>query len=130
MDREPVIRAVLPAEVADVVALHARARATYYPDGAPDDGTDWGGAWRAAVARPDVLRVGDLPEELRDSKEAEQIRVEVALRVRNEVLKLRKSLGYPDEDPAWKLGLAETWARDPKDTKKSPVDGSAEKPST
>ncbi|KAI7787984.1 hypothetical protein LA080_013289 [Diaporthe eres] len=85
---------------------------------------------RSPVGKPDVLRVGDLPEELRNSREAEQIRAEVALRVRDEVLKLRKSLGYPDEDPAWGLGRAETWARDPKNTKRSPVDGSAEKPST
>lgn len=48
-----VIRTVLPAEVADVVALHARARATYYPDGVPQDGTDWLAAWRSALARPD-----------------------------------------------------------------------------
>ncbi|KAI3400979.1 hypothetical protein diail_1187 [Diaporthe ilicicola] len=82
------------------------------------------------IAKPDVLRVGDLPDELKHSREAEQIRAEVAMRVRDEVLKLRKSLGYPDEDPAWGLGLAETWARDPKHTKRSPVDGSAEKPST
>ncbi|PSR90402.1 hypothetical protein BD289DRAFT_217130 [Coniella lustricola] len=80
--------------------------------------------------KPDVLRVGDLTEDLKYNKEAEAIRVEVALRVRNEVLKLRKTLGYPDEDPKEKLGLAETWARDPKQTKQSPVDGSIEKPST
>jgi ribosomal protein S18 acetylase RimI-like enzyme len=48
-----VIRTVLPAEVADVVALHARARATYYPDGLPQDGTDWTASWRGALARPD-----------------------------------------------------------------------------
>lgn len=48
-----VIRTVLPAEVADVVALHARARATYYPGGAPQDGTDWTASWRSALARPD-----------------------------------------------------------------------------
>ncbi|MET9764013.1 GNAT family N-acetyltransferase [Streptomyces sp. NPDC006372] len=48
-----VIRTVLPAEVADVVALHARARATYYPDGVPQDGTDWLAAWRSALTRPD-----------------------------------------------------------------------------
>ncbi|MFJ7180741.1 GNAT family N-acetyltransferase [Streptomyces massasporeus] len=48
-----VIRTVLPAEVADVVALHARARATYYPGGVPQDGTDWTEAWRSALARPD-----------------------------------------------------------------------------
>ncbi|CAL9321663.1 MULTISPECIES: GNAT family N-acetyltransferase [Streptomyces] len=48
-----VIRTVLPAEVEHVVALHARARATYYPDGLPQDGTDWGAAWRSALTRPD-----------------------------------------------------------------------------
>ncbi|ELS52259.1 GNAT family N-acetyltransferase [Streptomyces viridochromogenes] len=48
-----VIRTVLPAEVEDVVALHARARATYYPDGLPQDGTDWRAAWQSAIARPD-----------------------------------------------------------------------------
>ncbi|MFI8834025.1 GNAT family N-acetyltransferase [Streptomyces afghaniensis] len=48
-----VIRTVLPADVEDVVALHARARATYYPDGLPQDGTDWLAAWRSALARPD-----------------------------------------------------------------------------
>jgi len=55
-DRVPagrVIRPALPAELADVVALHARARATYYPDGLPQDGTDWTAAWRTAVERPD-----------------------------------------------------------------------------
>ncbi len=48
-----VIRTVLPAEAEAVAALHARARATYYPDGLPDDGTDWPAAWRTAVERPD-----------------------------------------------------------------------------
>ncbi|MBX9364417.1 GNAT family N-acetyltransferase [Streptomyces massasporeus] len=48
-----VIRTVLPAEVADVVALHARARATYYPGGVPQDGTDWTETWRGALTRPD-----------------------------------------------------------------------------
>ncbi|WP_201258894.1 GNAT family N-acetyltransferase [Streptomyces ambofaciens] len=49
----PVIRTVLSAEAETVAALHARARATYYPDGPPDDGTDWVAAWRGAVERPD-----------------------------------------------------------------------------
>lgn len=80
------------------------------------------------MKRPDVLRVGELPEELKYSKEVEAIRIEVTRRVRDEVLKVRRSLGYPDEDP--KFRLAETWANDPKRTKKSPVDGSIEKPST
>jgi len=48
-----VIRTVLPAEAEAVTALHARARATYYPDGVPEDGTDWLAAWRGAVERPD-----------------------------------------------------------------------------
>ncbi|MGW1723945.1 N-acetyltransferase family protein [Streptomyces sp. NPDC002306] len=48
-----VIRSVLPAEAETVAALHARARATYYPDGVPDDGTDWPAVWRSAIARPD-----------------------------------------------------------------------------
>lgn len=48
-----MIRPVVPAELADVVALHTRARATYYPDGLPQDGTDWHAAWRTAVERPD-----------------------------------------------------------------------------
>ncbi|MEU3663362.1 GNAT family N-acetyltransferase [Streptomyces sp. NPDC032940] len=48
-----VIRTVLPAETETVAALHVRARATYYPDGLPDDGYDWATAWRTAVERPD-----------------------------------------------------------------------------
>ncbi|MFF3941987.1 GNAT family N-acetyltransferase [Streptomyces phaeofaciens] len=48
-----VIRSVVPAETGAVISLHARARATYYPDGIPQDGTDWAAAWRAAVERPD-----------------------------------------------------------------------------
>ncbi|MET9382346.1 GNAT family N-acetyltransferase [Streptomyces sp. NPDC002928] len=48
-----VIRTVLAAEAEAVAALHARARATYYPDGIPDDGTDWLATWRGAIARPD-----------------------------------------------------------------------------
>lgn len=81
-----------------------------------------------AAAAPAPLRVGELPEELRHSAEAEAIRVEVARRVRDEVLKVRRGLGYPEEDP--RFGLAETWAGDPGRTRKSPVDGSLEKPST
>ena len=53
MTARRVLRTVVPAEVEDVVALHARARATYYPDGIPQDGTDWLAAWQGAIARPD-----------------------------------------------------------------------------
>jgi GNAT superfamily N-acetyltransferase len=48
-----VIRTAVPAETETVAALHARARATYYPDGVPQDGTDWLAAWRTAIERPD-----------------------------------------------------------------------------
>ncbi|MFF4213892.1 GNAT family N-acetyltransferase [Streptomyces sp. NPDC001796] len=48
-----VIRTALPAEVPAVAALHGRARATYYPEGLPQDGTDWLAAWRTAIERPD-----------------------------------------------------------------------------
>ncbi|WP_369245690.1 N-acetyltransferase family protein [Streptomyces sp. R41] len=49
-----VIRTALPAEAAAIAALHARARATYYPEGIPQDGTDWLAAWRSVIERPDA----------------------------------------------------------------------------
>ncbi|MFI6658423.1 GNAT family N-acetyltransferase [Streptomyces sp. NPDC050523] len=48
-----MIRTALPAEAAAVAGLHGRARATYYPDGLPDDGLDWSALWTQAIARPD-----------------------------------------------------------------------------
>ncbi|MER6563153.1 GNAT family N-acetyltransferase [Streptomyces sp. NPDC001027] len=48
-----VIRPAVPAETEAIAALHARARATYYPDGVPQDGTDWLANWRTAVERRD-----------------------------------------------------------------------------
>ncbi|CAG8978351.1 hypothetical protein HYALB_00012486 [Hymenoscyphus albidus] len=54
--------------------------------------------------------MGELTEGLKHSAEAQALRKEVTLRVRMEVLKVRRSLGYPDEDP--KQGLAETWAEE------------------
>lgn len=53
------------------------------------------------------FEVGELSEALKYGKEAVALRMEVTDRVRNEVLKVRKSLGYPDEDP--KQGMVETW---------------------
>ncbi|KAF4966431.1 hypothetical protein FSARC_5875 [Fusarium sarcochroum] len=74
-------------------------------------------AWRKLVEKGD-------PELLRDSPEAAELRISVAKRLRDEVEKLRESLGFPaeqDEAPA----LAETWAKDPLQAKfKSRVDGS------
>lgn len=48
-----MIRTALPAEAGAVADLHLRARSTYYPDGVPEDGTDWSAAWRSAIERPD-----------------------------------------------------------------------------
>ncbi|KAM0349293.1 hypothetical protein ACHAPU_003702 [Fusarium lateritium] len=73
-------------------------------------------AWRKLVAKGD-------PELLRDSPEAAELRISVAKRVRDEVEKLRESLGFPAEQDG-SPALAETWAREPLETKfKSPVDG-------
>lgn len=76
---------------------------------------------RAAVLPGELLT-----DELRYGKEAEEIRIEVALRMRAEILKVRKALGgYPEPDP--KFALAETWRLD-EDIEakkyKSRVDGS------
>lgn len=46
-------------------------------------------------------------QDLKYGREAEELRIEVTLAVRNEVLKMRKRSGLPDEDP--KGSLAETW---------------------
>ncbi|KAF5005645.1 hypothetical protein FDECE_7922 [Fusarium decemcellulare] len=74
-------------------------------------------AWRKLVEKGD-------PELLRDSPEAIELRVSVAKRVRDEVEKLRESLGFPAEQDET-AALAETWAKDPLEKKfKSPVDGS------
>lgn len=53
------------------------------------------------------LVMGELTDGLKYGDEATAIRIEVTKRVRFEVLKLRRSLGLPDEDP--KLSLVETW---------------------
>ncbi|KAK3940385.1 hypothetical protein QBC46DRAFT_288595 [Diplogelasinospora grovesii] len=74
-------------------------------------------------------RGGDiLSDELKYSREAQEIRIEVARRVREEVLKVRRSFGnhYPDSHPPF--GRAETWKLDDdvekKKKYKSRVDGS------
>ncbi|KAI1313761.1 acyltransferase [Xylaria venustula] len=68
--------------------------------------------------------IGELSDELKYGDEAVRLRIEVARRVREEVLKVRRSLGYPDEEPR-DFGLAETWRREPGNDKfKSNVDDS------
>jgi monolysocardiolipin acyltransferase len=56
---------------------------------------------------PARLEIGILTENLMYSKEAAELRIECTKRVREEVLKVRRSTGLPDEDP--KAGLVETW---------------------
>jgi monolysocardiolipin acyltransferase len=66
---------------------------------------------------PTDWEMGELTEGLKYGPEAVELRKEVTMKVRNEVLKLRRSLGYPDEDP--KQGLVETWIQEgPKQTGK------------
>ncbi|RFU34951.1 hypothetical protein B7463_g1385, partial [Scytalidium lignicola] len=56
---------------------------------------------------PTDMALGELTEELKYGQQAVELRIEVTKRIRNEVVKLRRSLGYPEEDP--KAGLVETW---------------------
>ncbi|WP_246562186.1 GNAT family N-acetyltransferase [Streptomyces roseirectus] len=48
-----MIREAHLSDAETITTLHRRARATYYPDGLPDDGTDWLAAWRTAIGNPD-----------------------------------------------------------------------------
>lgn len=60
-----------------------------------------------APPSPDAL--GELTNsELRYGQEASQLRMELTMCMRQEVLKLRRASGLPDEDP--KASLANTWA--------------------
>jgi monolysocardiolipin acyltransferase len=52
----------------------------------------------------------DEEEELKYGKEAVELRKECALRVRAEVLKVRRSRGFSDEDPT--DGMVETWRKE------------------
>ncbi|GAP89991.2 putative acyltransferase-like protein [Rosellinia necatrix] len=67
---------------------------------------------------------GELPDELKYGERAMKLRIEVARRVREEVLKVRKALDYPDKEPSG-FELADTWTREPvADKFKSNVDDS------
>lgn len=71
--------------------------------------------WQELVQRATkdgkALAMGELNDELKYGREAVELRIEVAKRIRDEVEKLRIEAGYPGDDP--KLGLAETWAKEP-----------------
>jgi len=61
------------------------------------------------TAYPDQA-LGLLTDTLLHSQEAIELRKECTRRLRQEVLQVRRSRGYPDEDP--KAGLAETYLRE------------------
>lgn len=89
--------------------------------GEPTDVDQVFGHQRAAWKR--LVQNGD-PELLKNSPEAVELRIAVAKRVRDEVEKLRESIGFPAEQDD-SAALAETWAAEPREKKfKSPVDGS------
>lgn len=58
----------------------------------------------------DDILLGVVSHELANNEEVIELRKECALRVRNEVLKVRRSRGLPDEDPKW--SQVATWARE------------------
>ena len=66
---------------------------------------DPGHASKSDLAGGQLGEVHD--HELRYGAEAEQLRKDVTLVIREEVLRLRRSVGLPDEDP--KCSLVETW---------------------
>jgi len=61
-------------------------------------------------------------EELMTGPEAVKLREECTMRVREEVLKVRRSRGLPDEDP--KCGLVDTWREEGGATEGKMADGS------
>ncbi|KAK3379830.1 hypothetical protein B0T24DRAFT_171119 [Lasiosphaeria ovina] len=123
---------------AAAAAAAAAATATARNDG-KSNGSLFAGLWAkqdttpasAATTSPAtiqqrIMMLGELPDDLKYSKEAQEIRIEVARRMREAVLKVRKSLGdYPDADPT--LGSADIWKAEdqvPAKKYKSRVDGS------
>lgn len=70
-----------------------------YGDAVADCGfEDLRSEWRTLWEREGMVRVED-SEVLRTGKEAVELRIETARRVREEVLALRRRLGYPEEEP-------------------------------
>ncbi|EPE10027.1 tafazzin [Ophiostoma piceae UAMH 11346] len=63
--------------------------------------------------------------DLKYGPEAQKIRSETALRMREEILQLRRESGFPDEDLSKGLSLPDTWANEPnKKRYRSQVDDS------
>ena len=64
----------------------------------------------AATSSNKPSQLGDLPERLQTEEEAVKLREECTMRVREEVLKLRRKRGWPEESPETRL--VETWKGD------------------
>jgi len=77
---------------------------------------------RKGAASEGPREMGVLDDELRYGKEAVDLRIECTRRVRQEVLKIRRLSGLPDEDP--KQGLVETWREEGPKEKGRMKDGS------
>ncbi|KAK5652537.1 hypothetical protein OQA88_10443 [Cercophora sp. LCS_1] len=83
--------------------------------------------WRGLVERRGVGKgeLGEVEDErLRFGREAQEIRIECARRIREEIMKVRRGMGFPEGDE--RFGLAETWREDgeKKGRYRSGVDGS------
>ncbi|CAK7213970.1 Lyso-phosphatidylcholine acyltransferase [Sporothrix bragantina] len=90
---------------------------------APETFADLRSQWQQLVARSRNGTGAEKEIDLKYGPEAQQLRKETAHRMREEILKLRRQYGYPEEDPS--LGLAETWADEPnKKRYRSQVDDS------
>lgn len=61
----------------------------------------------AQISQGGGTEIGALTEGLKYSNEAVSLRIECTNRVRQEILKLRRDRGWPEDDP--KNGLAATW---------------------
>ncbi|KAI9813940.1 MAG: hypothetical protein M1832_006025 [Thelocarpon impressellum] len=68
------------------------------------------------------LQMGELTERLKHGEEAVSLREECTRRVRQQVLKVRRGMGLPDEDP--KAGLVETYRQEGAGRQGEMADGS------
>jgi monolysocardiolipin acyltransferase len=85
--------------------------------------------WRDIVRKEEEdgrgLTVGVLTDRLKGAEEATELRIECARRVREEVLRVRRGAGWPDEPP--ENGVAETWKEEGDKREGKMKDGSWEK---
>jgi len=83
--------------------------------------------WRMLLVRergPDpreVSELGVIPDPLKYGSDAVKLREECALRVRDELLKVRRGRGWADEDP--KARLVDTWREEGKQGKQGKQEG-------